>query len=128
MKTIWEVGAGRSRGHSRLRAQIVDHLAPLSRSHLAVLGLLLCVLPASTLPAQALEAISLSGVNSAIGIGGPTTPIVKTSMHSGAQGDAAYAALRDFAQGLDAGQAAAATPAPADDAGDYGELRTYAAG
>jgi DmsE family decaheme c-type cytochrome len=81
----------------------------------AALGLLLLALPASQ-PAQALDAISLAGVNKAF----ETTAPAQTTRIS-MQGDAAMVALRDFVQGLSSNQ-------PADKADDYAGLRAYAVG
>jgi DmsE family decaheme c-type cytochrome len=83
----------------------------------AAVGLLMLALPSQ--PAQALDGISLAGVNTAFETAAPAA--TKTSMH----GDTAMAALREFVAGLSSAQPAAAS---ADAVDDYTDLRAYAAG
>jgi DmsE family decaheme c-type cytochrome len=99
-------------------------MARLARASLPVLGLLAFILPGYSGSARAFDAISLSGVNSAIGTSGPSAPVTKASLPGGSE-DAAFAALREFAESLGSNPATAPS-APADRANDNAELRAYA--
>ncbi len=82
-----------------------------------VAAVFLVALPASQ-PAQALDAISLAGVNKAYETAAPAA--IKTTM----RGDTAVAALREFVQGLPSNT----STATADTADEYSDLRAYAGG
>jgi DmsE family decaheme c-type cytochrome len=88
-----------------------------SPSLVAALGLLLITFPSSQ-PAHGFDAISLAGVNKAFETTA-ATPTIQISM----QGDAAIAALHEFAQGLASNQTVNVV---ADKADDYADLRAYA--
>jgi DmsE family decaheme c-type cytochrome len=109
--------------HSRRRKRPVVHSAASSRSFASVPALLVSALLAMSAPGHAVEAISLTSINQAIGVGERAAPVVKTRFED----DSAFAALRDYAQGLAPGEASAAA-APGADHDDYAALRAYARG
>jgi len=124
----WAVGVKKMKiigGVGPLRNGFAAHRRTLGmQSRLAALGLLLFALPYSP-PAQAFDGISLAGVNGAIGTSELRPTVSKTSYRGGGDNDAAFAALRSFAQGL------APTAAPTtqtDEGSDDAALRAYASG
>ena len=83
-------------------------------------ALVLLFFATCTPPAHAFDAISLAGVNGAFGTNDLSARVSKTSYLGGSENDAAFAALRSFAQGL--------TPAaaPANESSEDAALRAYA--
>jgi DmsE family decaheme c-type cytochrome len=110
-------GVGPSRNHFAARKPTLG-----VRPRFAVLGLLLLALPCAP-TAQAFDGISLAGVNSVFGANEQPATVRTTSYLGGGENDAAFAALRSFAQGL---TPAAAPAAPANENSEDAALRAYA--
>jgi len=110
-------GVGASRNGFAARKRVLGMPA-----RLAALGFMFFALPSAP-PAQAFDGISLAGVNSAFGTSDLRATVSKTSYLGGGENDAAFAALRSFAQGL---TPAAAPAAPTNETSEDAALRAYA--